>query len=83
VARSTPIVLSAGVVTLGHGLLVDKREPADLLKTVVAIGLAAVVSAGLDAAAPGLGTGAAVLLLTVAVLTLGPDLITTLAKAVK
>lgn len=81
-AKSTPYVLSAGAITLAHGLVVDKREARDLLVTTLAVGLAAVVSAALDAVLPGLGTGVSVLMLTVTALTLGPDLATRLAKTV-
>lgn len=81
-AKSTPIVLSAGAITLGHALVVDRAEPRDLLITTVAVGLAAVVSAGLDAVAPGLGTGMAAVMLTVAVLTYGVPLAQKLAAGV-
>jgi hypothetical protein len=79
-AASTPIVLSAGAVVLGHQLLVDHKPPTDLIMTGVGVALAALAAAGLDAVVPGLGTGTAALMLTAALLAYLPALAGALLK---
>jgi hypothetical protein len=61
-AASTGFVVTAGALVLVEDLVTDKWTTPKALRTGVATVLAAFVSAGLDKAMPGLGTGLAVLL---------------------
>lgn len=79
-AQSTPIVLAAGGVIFAHHLIKGSaRGPefdvSESLILITATTLAALASGGLDVAVPGLGTGAAVLMLLTATLTYGPSLL--------
>jgi hypothetical protein len=74
-AKSTPIVLTAGGVVVADQLVSAKSpDYGNVLMTGVAIGLAALAAAGLDAVIPGFGTGTAWLLVVYAVLTHGKSL---------
>lgn len=72
-AASTGIVLAAGAFAVGDMVLTD-WNPGVGLRVSVGTVAAAFVSAGLDKAVPGLGTGLAVLLLVGAILRHGPSL---------
>jgi hypothetical protein len=71
-AASTGFVITAGVLTLTEDLVTDRWENPKALKVGVATVLAAYVSAGLDKALPGLGTGLAVILVLTVALKSGP-----------
>jgi hypothetical protein len=75
VADSTPYVLVAGGIVFADRLL-NKGTP-DLV-VAASTGAAALVTAGLDVLVPGLGKGAAVLLVLGAMLTSGPAVINAL-----
>jgi hypothetical protein len=61
-STSTGFVVTAGALVLVEDLVTDKWSTPKALRTGVATVLAAYVSAGLDRALPGFGTGLAVLL---------------------
>lgn len=71
-AQSTGVVLVAGAFAFGDALLTDQLTPPLGVKLLVGTVAAAFVSAGLDKALPGFGTGLGVLLLVGAVLGNGP-----------
>ena len=71
-AQSTGVVLTAGAFALGDLVLNEGWTPEVGLRIIVGTIGAAFISAGLDKAAPGFGTGIAVLLLVGAILGNGP-----------
>lgn len=74
-AASTGFVVTAGVLTLTEDLVTDKWQTPKAVKVAVATVLAAYVSAGLDRALPGFGTGLAVILALTAALKSGPAIL--------
>lgn len=72
-ARSTGIVVTAGGISALDLIMTDYTNQAMLRITGATIA-AALVSAGIDKIAPGLGTGAAALLLVAVLLKSGPPI---------
>lgn len=70
-AASTALVATAGALAAVDNIM-GTPDPQVLLRVAVGTVGAALVSAGLDKAVPGLGTGAAVLLLLAVVLDAAP-----------
>lgn len=77
-AASTGFVITAGALVLMEDLVTDSWSNADALRTAVATVLAAYVSAGLDKALPGFGTGLSVLLVLGVAYKSGPPIMSRL-----
>jgi len=72
VAIATGLIVTAGVLVLVEDLVTDKWTTPKAIKTTVATVLAAYVTAGLDKALPGFGTGLGVILVLGIALKSGP-----------
>jgi hypothetical protein len=75
VAKSTGLVATAGLLVITNDLV---NGPWDVPKEVKRLGatvIAAFVTAGIDVALPGLGTGLAVILVLTAAISVGPPLL--------
>lgn len=72
-AASTGIVLAAGGIA-ALDLIINDGGQTKLIRVTVGTVGAALVSAGLDHVVPGLGRGAAIILLMTAILTSGPKI---------
>lgn len=79
-ALSTGLVVTAGALVLVDDLLNDRFTAPKALRTTVATVLAAYVSAGLDTAMPGFGTGLGVVLVLGVAYTNGPSIMNKLLK---
>jgi hypothetical protein len=75
-AASTPIILTAGALSMLDLIMTEKWDPTKGLKIAVGTVAAAFVSAGADKALPGFGTGLAVVLLVAVIYTSGGRLAT-------
>lgn len=71
-AIATGLIVTAGVLVLVEDLVTDKWTTPKAIKTTVATVLAAYVTAGLDKALPGFGTGLGVILVLGIALKSGP-----------
>jgi hypothetical protein len=79
-AASAGLVITAGALVLAADLVAGTWEAPKALKTGVATVLAAYLSAGLDKALPGFGTGLGVLLVLGVVYKRGPELMNHILK---
>lgn len=73
-ASSTGIVVTAGALSMTD-LILTGYVPKSAVRITVATVLAALVSAGLDRLAPGLGTGLGAVLLAGVIFTSGPKIV--------